>query len=615
MKKQFQAESKQLLELMINSIYSQKDVFLRELISNASDALDKRQFMALQNEKLKSDELFIEVKVDKKKRTITILDNGIGMSEKDLENNLGTIAKSGTKEFVKKLKDDKGDIETIGQFGVGFYSAFIVAKKVEVLTKKLNSKGLKWSSNGVKDYTIEDFDKKDIGTEIILYLKKDEDLDEYLNNDVIQGLIKKYSDFVRFPIYMDVEETTDDTTNVVRKVVNSQKAIWKRDKKDVSDKEYNEFYKSKFNDFTDPIHVIHAKAEGTFNYDFLGFIPKNKPFDYNSPNYKKGLDLYSKGILIDNSLDYLLPDAFNFVKGVVDSQDLNLNISREMLQQDNIVKKLSELIEKRIQKELLNILKKDREKYNEIFNNFGRTIIFGLYNDYGIKKDLVKDLVMFKSSKDEKFLTFKEYIERNKEQDFIYYVAGESIDKINQLPIMSKVREKDIEVLYFLNDVDEFAIQMLVEYDGKPFQSITNADFDVESKEEKETNEKLNKENKPLLENIKDSLEGKVSKVKLTSKLVDNAVQISSADNLSLEMEKLLAQTPDNSGIKSSKVLEINPNHKVFETLKGLNDNSKELEKISKLLYNQAMILEGFEVEDKKEYNNLVEELIINSKK
>ncbi len=611
MKKQFQAESKQLLELMINSIYSQKDVFLRELISNASDALDKRQFMALQNEKLKTDELFIEVKVDKKKRTITILDNGIGMSEKDLENNLGTIAKSGTKEFVKKLKDDKGNIETIGQFGVGFYSAFIVAKKVEVLTKKLKSKGLKWSSNGVKDYTIDDYDKKDIGTEIILYFKNDKDLDEYLNNDVIEGLIKKYSDFVRFPIYMETGETTGEN----RKVVNSQKAIWKRDKKDVSEEEYNEFYKLKFNDFTDPIHVIHAKAEGTFNYDFLGFIPKNKPFDYNSPNYKKGLDLYSKGILIDNSLDYLLPDAFNFVKGVVDSQDLNLNISREMLQQDNIVKKLSELIEKRIQKELLNILKKDRNKYNEIFDNFGRTIIFGLYNDYGIKKDLVKDLVMFKSSKDEKFLTFKEYIERNKEQDFIYYVAGESIDKINQLPIMSKVREKEIEVLYFLNDVDEFAIQMLVEYDGKKFQSITNADFDVESKEEKKKNEKLNEENKPILENIKDSLEGKVSAVKLTSKLVDNAVQISSADNLSLEMEKLLAQTPDNNGIKSSKVLEINPNHKVFETLKSLKDNSKELKKISKLLYNQAMILEGFEVEDKKEYNNLIEELIINSKK
>ncbi len=597
MKKQFQAESKQLLELMIHSIYSQKDIFLRELISNASDAIDKRQFLSLQNEKLKETDYKIEIIIDEKKKTLSIVDNGIGMSEKDLENNLGTIAKSGTKEFIKKIKDDN-DLDVIGQFGVGFYSSFIVSKKVEVNTKKLNSKALKWSSNGVKDYQIEEGDKKDIGTKITMFLKQEDDILEFLNKENIKALVKKYSDYVKYPIYLDGE------------VINSQMALWKKDKKDIKQEEYNEFYKSKYYDFNDPAHVIHVKAEGSFNYEFLGFIPSVKPFDYNSPNYKKGLDLYSKGILIDNNLDYLLPDSFNFVKGLVDSQDLNLNISREMLQKDSSVTKLSNLIEKKIQKELLNILNKKREEYNKIYDNFGRTITFGLYNDYGMKKDLVKDLVMFKSSRNNSYITFKEYLENNKENDFIYYAAGESIEKINQLPIMQKIKEKDIEILYFLNDVDEFAIQMLNNYDGKEFKSISSADFDIDSEKEKEELNKIKEQNKDLMAKVKESLDGKVDEVTLTSKLVDDAVCITSGDGLSMEMEKVLSSMNGNEQVKANKVLEINYNHDIFKKLKTIKSDD-EIKKISEILYTQAMISEGFEVEDKKSYNALINNLII----
>ncbi len=599
MKKEFQAESKQLLELMIHSIYSQKDIFLRELISNASDAIDKRQFLALQNEKLKIDDYKIIIDIDEKKKTISITDNGIGMSQKDLENNLGTIAKSGTKEFVKKIKDQE-NIDVIGQFGVGFYSSFIVSKKVEVLTKKLNSKPLKWSSNGIKDYLIEDGDKKEIGTKITMFLKQDEEILEFLNKENIKTLVKKYSDYVKYPIYLGEE------------IINSQKALWKKDKKDIKKEEYNEFYKSKYYDFNDPVHVMHVKAEGSFNYEFLGFIPSNKPFDYNSPNYKQGLDLYSKGILIDNNLAYLLPEPFNFVKGLVDSQDLNLNISREMLQKDNSVSKLSALIEKKIQKELLNLLNKKREDYNKIYDNFGRTITFGLYNDYGIKKDLVKDLVMYKSSKNNEYVTFKEYIENNKDSEFIYYAAGESIEKINQLPIMQKIKEKNIEVLYFLNDIDEFAIQMLNNYENKEFKSISSANLDFDSKEEKEELNKANENNKVLLEELKDFLNGKVDDVKLTSKLIDDAACITSKEGLSIEMEKVLSSMGDNQNIKASKVLEINYNHEVFKKLKTLK-SKEEIKKIIEIIYTQAMISEGFEVEDKKAYNNLINDLIIGS--
>lgn len=616
MKKQFQAESKQLLELMIHSIYSQKDVFLRELISNASDALDKRQFMALQDEKYKSGEYYIEIIVDDSKKTIKIIDNGIGMDEKDLENNLGTIAKSGTKEFIKKIKEDEEKINTIGQFGVGFYSAFIIAKRVEVVTKKLNSKGFIWKSDGVKDYEVAEYDKKDIGTEITLYLKDEEEILEFLNKNLIENLVKKYSDYVKYPIYMEVEEIgEDEKTKLVKKILNSQIALWKKDKKDIKKEEYNEFYKNKYYDFTDPLKVIHSKVEGKMGYELMLFIPKGRPFDYNSPTYKKGIDLYSKGILIDSNVDYLIPDEFNFVRGLVDSQDLNLNISREMLQKDSIVNKLIDSIEKKIQKELQTMLKKKREEYNELYDNFGRTLTFGLYNGYGVKSYLVKDLIMFKTSKEEKYKTFKEYIEDNKDNEFIYYAAGESIEKINQMPVMEKIKDKNIEVLYFLNDIDEFAIQIMREYEGIEFKSISNATLDLDTEEEKQKLEKITEDNKDLLESIKEALDQKVSDVKLTTKLKDSAVCIAATDGISLEQEKLLTQMPDGETAKSNKVLEINPEHNLFTSLSKIKDNKEQLKKYSSLLYDQAMLMEGFELDDKKNYIQLVNELLEKSLK
>lgn len=623
--KQFQAESKQLLELMIHSIYSNKDVFLRELISNASDALDKRHFYSIQDDKFKYEELFMEILLDKANKTITLSDSGLGMNEEDLENNLGTIAKSGSKEFIQKMQENKDnmDVNIIGQFGVGFYSSFIVADKVTVTTKKPGFNAFKWESAGVDSYSIEETTKAEVGTEIVLHLKDDEDILAFIDQYKIQELIKRYSDYVKYPIYMNFEETKttgegDDAkeeTVIERKILNSQKALWKKAKKDVKKEEYNEFYKAKYHDFTDPLHVIHSKVEGTFNYELLLFIPEQKPFDYNSPTFKKGIDLYSKGILIDDTLDYLIPDCFNFVKGLVDSQDLNLNISREMLQKDATVSKLITNIEKKIQKELLTLQKKKREEYNKLFDNFGRSIIFGMYDEYGKNKDLVKDLVMFKSSLNNEYVTLKEYIEKNKEQKEIYYAVGESIEKIEQMPTMEKIKEKAIEVLYFLNDVDEFAIKMLMNYEEKEFKSITDASIDLDSQEEKEKIEKLKEENKDLLTNLKEALKDVVADVKLTNKLSDSAVTISGGDGVSLEMEKMLAQMPDGMDQKATKVLEINPNHSLFTALNKVNGNQEELAKYGKLLYQQAMLTEGFNLENPKEYAQMLDELIIKSVK
>ncbi len=622
----FKAESKQLLDLMINSIYSNKEVFLRELVSNASDALDKRQFMAIQDEDFKYDELFIEIKTDKDNRTITLIDSGIGMDLKDLENNLGTIAKSGSKEFIEMLKASNSETDSlniIGQFGVGFYSAFIVAKEVIVKTKKGNNSCYKWISKGVDEYSVEEISGDFKGTEITLVLKDDNELSEFLEQTTIQSLIKKYSDYVKYPIYMEIVTTKMEAIDgsdeqievneVERQVLNSQKALWKKDKKDITNEEYNDFYKSKYYDFSDPLHIIHAKAEGTFNYELMLFIPENKPFDYNMSTYKKGLDLYSKGILIDHNLDYLLDDCFGFVKGIVDSEDLNLNISREMLQKDATVTKLTTLIQKRIKKELLNLQKKKREQYEKLFENFGRMITYGVYDEYGKNKDLLKDLLMFKSSKNEAYVTLKEYVEANEEQETIYYVAGASIEKIKQMPQMEKVLEKDIEVLYFLNDVDEFAINILGEYEGKEFKSITNANLDLDTTEEKAEIEKQAEINADLLKVMSEALAGKVTEVKLTNKLKDSAVCLVNGEGLSLEMEKILAQMPENNGMKASKVLELNPTHQVFKSLEAIKDNQELITKYSKLLYNQALLVEGFELDDPKEYANLVDELIVKS--
>lgn len=623
-KKEFKTESKQLLNLMIHSIYSTKDIFLRELISNASDALDKRQFYAIQDADYKYQELNINLSFDKAKKIITIEDTGLGMDEEDLENNLGTIAKSGSKEFIEKLKEtnDQGKAEVIGQFGVGFYSSFIVADKVEVDTKKPNSDALLWVSDGIESYEIKKSQKKDIGTKITLHLKNDKEILEFLDQNKLQDIVKMYSDYVKYPIYMDVEEIkyeedpndkekTVEKKEIVNKILNSQIALWQKEKKNIKKEEYDEFYKNKYYDFQDPIHIIHSKAEGTLNYSLLLFIPKEAPFDYNTPNVKKGLDLYSKGILIDHSVDYLLPTAFGFVRGLIDSQDLNLNISREMLQKDIVVNKLVKNIEKKIQKELLNIQKKKREEYNDIFTNFGRTIIYGLYENYGKDKELLKDLVMFKSTKDREYVTLKEYVERNKDQEEIYYVSGESIEKINQMPTMEKILEKDIEVLYFLNDVDEFAIQVLGEYGNKKFKSITGANLNLDTKEEKEEVEKITKENKDILENIHNVLKDKVDDVKLTTKLSSSAVSLSSGEGISLEMEKVLAQMPGNENARAKKILEINPNHDIFKILQNAKEN--DLENYSKLLYSQALLTEGMSLEDPQEYAKLIDKLIIKS--
>lgn len=622
----FKAESKQLLDLMINSIYSNKEVFLRELISNASDALDKRQFMAIQDSEYKYDELFIELKTDSDKRTITLIDSGIGMDLTDLENNLGTIAKSGSKEFMQKLaesQNEQDNLNIIGQFGVGFYSAFIVAKDVEVKTKKGTNPSYLWKSAGVDEYSVEEVSGDISGTEITLHLKDDAELDQFLQATTIKDLIKKYSDYVKYPIYMDIEtskmeklegsEEEVEVKEVNREVLNSQKALWKKDKKDITAEEYSEFYKNKYYDFTDPLHTIHTKAEGTFNYEMMLFIPENKPFDYNMPSYQKGLDLYSKGILIDHNLDYLLDDCFGFVKGIVDSEDLNLNISREMLQKDATVSKLTTLIQKRIKKELMTLQKKKRDKYEQLYTNFGRMITYGVYDEYGKNKDLLKDLLIFKSSKTEKYVTLKEYIEANGEQTEIYYAAGESIEKIKQMPAMEKVLEKDIEVLYFLNDVDEFAINILGEYEGKQFKSISKADLDLDTTEEKAEIEKQTAANEGLLKTMATSLAGKVSDVRLTNKLKDSAVCLASDDALSLEMEKILAQMPDGQTMKATKVLELNPNHALFTALTGIQNDEAAINKYATLLYNQARLIEGFELENPREYVTLVDELIINA--
>lgn len=622
--KKFQTESRQLLNLMINSIYSNKEIFLRELISNSSDALDKRKFYSIQNKDLKSDELKIEIKIDEDARTIAITDNGIGMGRQDLEENLGTIARSGTREFIEELEtaSEQNGIIGIGQFGVGFYSSFIIADRVDVVSRKIDEKGYQWSSEGVDSYSIEEFDKNEIGTTVTLHVKEGSDYDQFLEITTIESLIKKYSDYIQYPVYLGMKKVShedaedagslqSEETESMR-VVNSQLALWKKDKKDITSEEYNNFYKNKYLDINNPADVLHVKAEGSLNYELLVFIPRGKPFNYDSPSYKGGLDLYSKGILIDQNVNYLLPDFFSFVRGIVDSQDLNLNISREMLQRDNVVNKLAKSIENRIKKELLNLQKRDRLTYNKIFDDFGRTIIFGMYENYGKDKELVKDLVMFKSNLNDAYVTLREYVERNPEQDEIYYAVGATPEQIKNLPVMRKISENDKEVLYFVNDIDEFAIQTLGEYDGRTFISVSNADFNLDSAEEKNEIKKLTEDNQAIIGKIKDSLSGKVSDVKLTNMLKDNAVSISSVGNISLEMEKILSNLSDEQGITASKVLELNPYHEVFKKLNQIEDD-EILGKYAKLLYHQAMLLEGLELDDSQEYAMLLDELIVKS--
>ena len=604
--KQFKAESKRLLDLMINSIYTNKEIFLRELISNASDAIDKLAYRSLTDQNLNIDtsKLEIKIEVDKDKRQIVIKDNGCGMTEQELENNLGTIAQSGSLAF-KEANEKKEDIDIIGQFGVGFYSAFMVSDKVTVESKSVDeAQAHKWESTGAEGYTIESCDKQDVGTTIILHIKEDnedEKYSEFLEKYKIQELIKRYSDYIRHPIKMDTE------------TINSMIPIWKKEKSKVTKEEYNSFYTEKFNDFMLPLKVIHSSVEGQFTYNALLYIPSHLPYDYYSQEYEKGLQLYSNGVLIMNKCSELLPDYFGFVKGLVDSPDLSLNISREMLQHDRQLRIIAKNLENKIKSELQNMLKNDREEYEKFFNTFGMQLKYGTYNNYGMDKDKLKDLLMFYSSTEKKLVTLGEYVSRMKEgQDTIYYASGESVDKIDMLPQVEGIKDKEYEILYLTENVDEFVMQALQEYEGKKFANVCADNIDLESKEEKEELEKVNEENKSMFEVMKEAINSEVQNIRFTHKLKNHPVCLTSEGAVSIGMEKTLNAMPNNNeNIKAQTILEINENHPIVNKLKDLYENNKDgLKDYTKVLYSQARLIEGLPIENPTEISNLICNLI-----
>ena len=624
--KEFKAESKRLLDMMINSIYTHKEIFLREIISNASDAIDKLYFKSLTDTSvgMKKSDFAINVAIDKENRTLTVSDNGIGMTEEDLENNLGTIANSGSFAF-KKDNDLGDDVDIIGQFGVGFYSTFMVAKEVTVVTKAFGSdQAYKWTSDGVEGYTIEECDKPDgVGTTITLKLKDDTDDEKYstyLDQYQIQSLVKKYSDYIRFPIRMEVEHThyneegKEPEVHKAIETLNSMTPIWKKNKSELKDEDYNNFYMEKFGDYEPPVAHIHSKNEGVATYDALLYIPARAPFDYYSKDYEKGLQLYSSGVMIMEKCADLLPDWFSFVKGVVDSEDLSLNISRELLQQDRQLKIIAKNLEKSIKNELAKLLKNDREKYEKFYSVFGLQFKFGIYQSYGAANETLKDLLMFPSSFDGKNVTLKEYVSRMKEdQKEIYYACGETKERIEMLPQLEKIKDKGYEVLYFTQDVDEFAIKVMINYDGKPFKSISDADLDLDTEEEKEEAKKLDEENKDMFTFMQEAIADKVKTVRLSKKLKTHPVCLSSDGSITIEMEKVLNAMPQNDGnkVKAEKALEINPNHPIFEKLKDLYANDKDkLKDYAKLLYDQALLIEGMSIDNPVEFANLVCELM-----
>lgn len=624
--KEFKAESKRLLDMMINSIYTHKEIFLREIISNASDAIDKLYFKSLTDTSvgMKKSDFAINIAIDKENRTLTVSDNGIGMTEEDLENNLGTIANSGSFAF-KKDNDLGDDVDIIGQFGVGFYSTFMVAKEVTVVTKAFGSdQAYKWTSDGVEGYTIEECDKPDgVGTTITLKLKDDTDDEKYstyLDQYQIQSLVKKYSDYIRFPIRMEVEHThyneegKEPEVHKAIETLNSMTPIWKKNKSELKDEDYNNFYMEKFGDYEPPVAHIHSKNEGVATYDALLYIPARAPFDYYSKDYEKGLQLYSSGVMIMEKCADLLPDWFSFVKGVVDSEDLSLNISRELLQQDRQLKTIAKNLEKSIKNELAKLLKNDREKYEKFYSVFGLQFKFGIYQSYGAANETLKDLLMFPSSFDGKNVTLKEYVSRMKEdQKEIYYACGETKERIEMLPQLEKIKDKGYEVLYFTQDVDEFAIKVMINYDGKPFKSISDADLDLDTEEEKEEAKKLDEENKDMFSFMQEAIADKVKTVRLSKKLKTHPVCLSSDGSITIEMEKVLNAMPQNDGnkVKAEKALEINPNHPIFEKLKDLYANDKDkLKDYAKLLYDQALLIEGMSIDNPVEFANLVCELM-----
>ena len=624
--KQFKAESKRLLDMMINSIYTHKEIFLRELISNASDAIDKLYFKSLTDDKvgMNKDDFKIEITADKENKVLTISDNGIGMTADELENNLGIIANSGSFKF-KNENEKTDDVDIIGQFGVGFYSAFMVAKEVEVRSKAYGSdKAYMWKSSGADGYTIEECDKDSVGTEIRLTLKDDtetECYDEYLEASTIKELVKKYSDYIRFPIKMDVEKTkrkadakeddySDDAyeTVIENETLNSMVPLWRKNKNELKPEDYNNFYKEKFFDYTDPLKYIHSKIEGTVTYDSLLFIPARAPFNFYSKDYEKGLQLYSSGVLISDKCADLLPDYFSFVRGLVDSADLSLNISREMLQDDHQLKTIAKSIEKTIKSELKKMLNNEREKYEQFWKTFGIQIKFGVYDNYGRDKDAVEDLLMFTSSHENKLTTLDEYVSRMKEeQKYIYYAAGDSVEKIQALPQTELLRDKGYEILYLTDNVDEFAVKVLMRHGDKEFRNVSEGDLGIDTEAEKEETKKLAEENKDMLSFITAALDGKVKETKISDKLKSHPVCISSSGQISLEMEKILNQNPQNEKVKSEKVLEINPNHKIFAAMQKLYGEDKEKFKdYASILYDQALLIEGMQIEDPVEFSNKI---------
>ena len=628
-KKEFKAESKRLLDMMINSIYTHKEIFLRELISNASDATDKLYYNAMQtgNAGLSRDDLAIHITPDKEARTLTISDKGCGMTREELEENLGTIAKSGSLAF--KQEHDLGeDVDIIGQFGVGFYSAFMVAKKIVVVSRSAYGEGaFRWESDGAEGYTIEDAEKDEAGTEITLYIKDntdDENYDEFLETYSIRNLVRKYSDYIRYPITMDVEksrdweegEEKDDreyATYIETETLNSMIPVWKKTKAELAEHEYEDFYKNKFNDYEDPARCIHQNVEGVTTYTALMFIPARTPFNYYSKDYEKGLQLYSNGVMIMEKCADLLPDYFSFVKGLVDSPDLSLNISREMLQHDRQLKSIAQSLEKKIKSELLNMQKNDREKYEQFFKNFGMQIKFGIYSSYGMKKELLQDLLVYYSSSEKKPVTLGEYVDRMREsQKYIYYACGESTAKLDMLPQTEMLRDKGYEILYLTDEIDEFALKAMRDYKEKEFRSVSDAELDIEDEGEKEEIKKTAEDNKSLFEFMKEHLGDNVKEVRLSTRLKTHPVCLTSDGGISLEMEKVLNAMPTNTEkVKAARVLEINANHPIFAALtKAYAEDKEKAAKLTDVLFAQASLIEGIGVDDPVAYANAVCSLI-----
>lgn len=606
-KRKFKSESKRLLELMINSIYTHKEIFLRELISNANDATDKLYYISLSDENIafNKDDFYIRISADKDARTLKIEDRGIGMSKEELENNLGVIAKSGSYDFKEQNADSKEEI--IGQFGVGFYSAFMVAEKVEVKTRRYDSdEAFLWVAEGTDGYEISPCEKKDAGTEITLYLKHDTDdekYSEFLDEYRISGLVRKHSDYIKYPIKMmvskpvkkadsDEYETLDED-----RTLNSMVPIWRKNKNEIEEEEYNSFYQEKFFDYAPPLKVVHTKADGALSYNALLYIPEHAPFDYYTKEYEKGLQLYCNGVLIMDKCSDLLPDYFGFIKGLVDSPDLSLNISREMLLHDRQLKSIASHLKKKIKSELMNMQSNEREKYEKFYSAFSRPLKFGVYDKYGMDKDFLIDLIMFYSSSEKKMVTLSEYVDRMKEdQKEIYYACGETTDKIDKLPQTELLKDRGFEILYFTEDVDEFAIKILGKFKDKDFKSVSSADLDLGDEDEKK---KTEEENRELFDFMKKHLGDKVSSVRATTRLKSHPVCITAAGDLSVEMEKILNAGPQEQKVKAERILEVNINHAIFATLKKLYDSDKEkLKKYTSFLYSGALLVEGLSIED-----------------